>query len=559
MNQNDTLEIDLQALGAALQARPRLTDRVLDELRASSATGLADTPPDDLPAAAPRDAFLRRPLLAAAAGLMAMVGVGLSIAIMLIPSPSVGWADVTEAIQAQKWIRGKATYEDGKQSTVWLSPERQVWAFRLGDACYFFDGREKTKFEYRGDGATIVKLPLGEDDVQKVLPLDALSRDQSAVGPWLLLTEKILRQERREVAEEGKTWIEFEMLLSRGQMNQATLRVDPETRLPVHLRMTSPRDKSKSVTMQFDYPADGPQDIYALGAPGNIEIVDRMPAHDILRVLDAMAASRARIGDFRLIVGHPPAGRVGSAACVPGSVVYRKANRWRVDHCYPQFTPEPTAEAPKDRNWGEWFEEQLKINPPLPLLICDGKAVWTNSSFQPGEKPTWEVSPHSAPQDLMSGDGLGSLSFARYVKIASLLYPDLTPKPGWGFEIDRDPAGAPGRLLIKRSARLASVEPLVGHEWYYVDPAKGHAVSRVELFNLPPETPADPKSSKFRQTLLMEDFQQSPGGFWYARLLRDTSVAGPNGVQPTASTVRYHFDFDSDLPDSLFTVDGEAD
>ena len=164
-----------------------------------------------------------------------------------------------------------------------------------------------------------------------------------------------------------------------------------------------------------------------------------------------------------------------------------------------------------------------------------------------------------------------------YVKIASLMYPDLSPKPGWGFEFDPQPAELPGCVLIKRSARTTQKEPTVAHEWYYIDPAKGHAVVCIQLFTLPPDTVSGPEGSRSRQTLRMERFQQSPHGFWYCTVVHETNpaiagndqpatatVRSPDDAiqqvqsgnrQPVATTVRYYFDFDADLPDSLFTVD----
>ena len=104
---------------------------------------------------------------------------------------------------------------------------------------------------------------------------------------------------------------------------------------------------------------------------------------------------------------------------------------------------------------------------------------------------------------------------------------------------------------------------MVGHEWYYVDPAKSHAVVRAELFNLPPDAPSDPEATRTRQTIRMDDFQQTKQGFWYPTVIHKTTPSavatnprqdqGAIGQQKT--TIRYHFDFAADLPDSLFTVD----
>jgi hypothetical protein len=229
----------------------------------------------------------------------------------------------------------------------------------------------------------------------------------------------------------------------------------------------------------------------------------------------------------------------------------------------------PVVEPPNDRDWAEWFDARLKGHEPIPVYVCDGKMVWDNSSPLPGARPRWKVSALIGPQDLMSGEGLGSLPLSPHVKIASLLFPDLLPRAGWSFEFDPQPADAPGCVLIKRSARLATETPLVGHEWYYIDPAKRHAVVRVELFNLPPESPSDPNAARTRQTIRMDSFQQTTQRFWYPTVIHTTVPIIPNtlrsgdeinlrqdpgAIRQMKTTIRYHFDFVTDLPDSLFTI-----
>jgi len=553
MNQNTSLEDRLEALGAAIRERPRLTDRVMDEVRESGADGPTEEPPTPLTRAKQR----RWKILAASVISVATVAGGVLIALLIVPSPSVGWADVTKAIQSQKWIRGTAAFPDDRDGTMWLSPERQIWAFRSKRSFRFFDGRERAKYEYYGGSRAIERLPLGEEDARRVLPLDALSQDKDAIGPWLFGTEKIVDQKRREVTEDGKTWIEFQMVLWRGDANQATLRVDPETKLPVYLLVSAPGDASKSFKWQFDYPEDGPTDIYALGVPREIKIDDQMPSDEVQRVLDAMAASRALIGDFRLLVAEEEDNRV--------FIVMRKGDRWRVDVCTGFYPPKPADGGAAS----DWFAERLKRSEPIPQYICDGKTVYKNPKVRPissdGDSIQWERSRH-APQDLLSTGGSfdRSLSCAPYVTLATFVYPDLTPIRGWGFEFDPQPADSPGCVLIKRSARTTRKEPWRAHEWFYLDPAKGHAVIRAELFGLPADAPADPEVAG-GQTIRMESFQQSPQGFWYPTVAHDTrSTVGElndkgeilqRKTAPQTTTVRYDFDFEVNLPDSLFTID----
>ena len=75
------------------------------------------------------------------------------------------------------------------------------------------------------------------------------------------------------------------------------------------------------------------------------------------------------------------------------------------------------------------------------------------------------------------------------------------------------------------------------------------------MFNLPRGEQGDPEASDLRQTIRMQNFQQAPQGFWYPTLVHNTSPGIPRNDQPLKTTARYHFDFDANLPDALFTID----
>jgi hypothetical protein len=478
----------------------------------------------------------------ATASAVAALAAAVFVAVTLAPSRSVGWAEVTQAIQAQKWIRGATTNADGKRATMWLAPERGIWAFDLFGSYYFNDDRAGTHFEYRTGDKVITRLPLSKsDNSQRVLPTKALAGNEGEIGEWLMGTEKVVKQQRREITEEGKAWVEFQLVLGRGEMNHVTLRVDPATRLPVYLLSVSPKDNQKTAKWTFDYPADGPTDLYALGVPRDIKIDDRMPADNVQQALAAMAARRSSLGDFRLIVEQSP--QLGS------SVVYRRGNQWRVEAWRASAAPVE----PGNRDWDNWLAAQK----PTPLFVCDGTTVWENTKVLPGEAPQWKLSQHTAPQDLLSGEGLGMLSGAPGAKIASLVYPDLSPKRGWGFEFDANPAEppVPGGVLLKRSTGVTFPAGMIAHEWYYLDPQRGYAVVLAELFTLPPDAePTPPAAGSRRQTFRLEAFEQSPPGFWYPTVVHN-SMANLNGQPRMEATSRYHFDFAAKLPDELFRVD----
>jgi hypothetical protein len=475
--------------------------------------------------------FIRRYSWRILASTVAMVVAASLFALLMFPAPSIGWAEVAAAVNSQKWIQVTFAWPDGKTATSWLSPQLQISAFHGDRHAWFLDGRQGVKYayhQYSGQGEKIAKLLLRESEAEQTLPVDFM-----AGGSWTFLDENVVSRDRREVLEGSKRWIEFEVVFSRGKEKTGTLRVDPETRLPVYL-------KTKSCTFTFQYPADGPADIYALGVPANVGIVDLVPSEECQKVIRAMAASRAKIGNFRLGVINGP----------QGWIVWRKGDRWRIDFiCQGTYGPAMRGAKPPDGlGWNDPFAEKLGMSWIGPAYVCDGRAVYKNANSVLSPLPAdWKLAPGwVTPRSLLCGEGLGSIGgYASKVNFASLVYPDLTPFYGWGFEFDPKPADAPGCVLIKRSAEIA-MKGRTGNEWYYIDPAKGCAVVRVELFNLPAGAKADPKSDSTRQTIRMEDFQLSPQGYWYPAVIR--------GPFPQ-SEVHYHFDFDVALPDSLFVIE----
>jgi DNA-directed RNA polymerase specialized sigma24 family protein len=537
MNENRSLDDQLEAAGMALRGRPTIADRVMVAVREAAASSSTEEP-----VRAKRPVRLwRRRFTAAAVATVAVLATAVGILLMLTPAPSVGWAQMVEALQSQPWIRGRVTFSDGDHGTMWLSPQQRIWAYRLGGSCRFYDGRARVKYEHRGRNRPILKLPLGEEEAQRVLPVEALSRDESALGPWMF-GEKIIQQERHEVTEAGKKWIDFKLTLWRGDANQATLRVDPENRLPVYLLAESPTGDVPPIKWEFDYPDDGPTDIYAMGVPRETEIDDQMPDDDVVAALDTIAASRALLGDFRLTVGLQ--------ADYRSFIVSRKGNRWRIDVCNgPYSLGRDDGKEKTDLSVDDWLAERLEQSEPRPLYICDGTTVLRNenSSRHDPEPPRWSPHRHIAPQDLLTpstsfDDGL---SGAPYVCLTKMVYPDLTPVHGWGFEFVRQPTDASNCVLIQRSAHTSMGNH--AHEWFYLDPAKEYAVVRIELFTVPMGAAADPDSTSNRNTYRLEKFLQSPQGFWY-----------PTEVHCAMSdrkhTIRYRYEFDVDLPDSLFEV-----
>src|SRR5262249_29496199 len=143
-----------------------------------------------------------------------------------------------------------------------------------------------------------------------------------------------------------------------------------------------------------------------------------------------------------------------------------------------------------------------------------------------------------------------------------LAYPDISLVQGRGLEFDPRPAAVPGCVLLKRAVEIPGKEPTVDHEWYYLDPAKGYALVRAELFNLPKRVPADPKAAAARDVIRLEEYHEAPQGFWYPGvihfsmrpLLFRSQKAGEDRPPNSTLTMRYFFDFGVAIPDRLFAI-----
>ena len=79
------------------------------------------------------------------------------------------------------------------------------------------------------------------------------------------------------------------------------IRVNPETKRPDLVTLTCGKKKMQAT---FDYPAEGPADIYALGVPRDARVEDRMPPPDLERIIKIVQQNRRDFGDYLAIEGE---------------------------------------------------------------------------------------------------------------------------------------------------------------------------------------------------------------------------------------------------------------
>jgi len=526
MNQNTNIEDCLEALGTVMRSRPRLTDRVMSEVRQLVADAQAR------PARAPR--FSRRRWLA---GLAAAAAV--AAACWLLWQPGAGWAKMQSAVQSKPWVH--LTCKDLPADShgrleMWLSHPRSVYAIHAhgldGGMIRYTDLRLGIRTQYDPASKQLIRLPVGDDAdaIQSVMTLlNSIFRGEEPRGERFG-DQRIVGRKQRSVEEDGRKWLEYELTLERGQKpitSTLTIRVDPETNLPATMKIAQAQHE-RSGLFAFDYPADGPADIYALGVPRDTPLDDRMPKDDLKRILSALSVGNRELDNYFAAIGRD--GRVEVLA-------WRRGNKWRLARCTPPPDPD---EIPKDEaQLGAWWRKHLEKVPPVPTFVCDSQRVYsckTESQPDGSKKETWSVESTLGP-DTDAGHNAGNRNLAGIDRplIELAAYPNLDPGPRAKLSLDPTGAGGPaGSVLLELSgggyiAGTSDEFRFRNRRW--LDPQHGYAVVKLEPFR--------------RWWEEFDEFRQSPRGIWYPTRAVRTNA---NGRMET----RYFLDFSAQLPDELF-------
>ncbi len=512
-----------------------------------------------------------------------LAGVGIAAVLLIAVFPwrggsSAAWAQVIEAVRARPWIHGIVEVSNGADSErgeVWYSPTMGIAASHHGEVITFDDLRLKIRQTYDPARVCVVRVPTPDFIGKEVESFDAMLREifrnETEIGTPLPQTE-VVNQRRREVEREGRRWIDYELSIRRqlegpsgtiltGEM---VIRVDPETRLPHSMRVTTLRPdvqvRSESV-IQFDYPEEGPADIYALGVPRSAKVDDRVPVGDVARIVAANEVGRERLTSYCAVVmkwsGEP------RDLLQPAPYrLWTTRNRWRLE--WARTTPEvleaveairAAGELPADLGTSDWWKEHLARFDFTPSAICDGKKVYRAGSSDPKhpKKRKWEA--HGNATAVTRG-------LAREYAVERHAYPSLPiPSADWTGTLDLHPKDGPsGTVLLTVRATRDYGANAYHIQRFWLDPARGYVTCRHELDGLQqPDVQATDQSVMRKNVYVMEDFKRSPQGVWYPTIVRRKNVIDQDedGVRESDRTYRFWIDFDVDMPDSLFEAKDE--
>jgi hypothetical protein len=472
---------------------------------------------------------------------------------------SIAWSQVAEAVRAMPCIHMR----EGKSQEMWISFSRNIAASRDGETIAFSDFRSGVQYEYDLQQKKLYRLSVAdaadfksvEGLFQAIFRGDAIHAD-NLVGP------RLIKQRQRTVTEEGRRWILYELELGdpndkdTSHTGSVVIRVDPETKRPE--RMTLTRGKEK-VEVAFDYPVEGPANIYALGVPRDARVDDRTPSPELSRILKVVEQNRRDFGDYLAVTGENTGSLVRLIRC--------KGDKFRVD-----VGIGDTKHVASGAEMGKWWWEHGREILPEGSVLCDGRCVYEHSYVKP--EPWWEPSRNQIrPGDDRTAAAEGSNNSRPYF-VELLAYPralspeNLTSAAFLTVRLDlKGENGPAGSVRVERliGDRGGRVDRNAFHkEEFWLQPKYGYAVVKHVLSDCP-EIDADPKRIEKKIVHEYDDFRQTPRGVWYPTVSRyknaiqSESENKSGGIKLSDQVTHFYVDFTAQLPDELFSVEWKGD
>jgi hypothetical protein len=504
----------------------------------------------------------------ASAAAVAVLAVGVSLTF----GPRAGFAQVRDAVLERPWIHVRTTHDGQADDEQWISPAKGIWASRRPDSIEYHDERLRWCDSFDPAEGVVYHTPAfgrsrgGEmESLVKAMKV-LLQGDRLPERPHLGFlgpgrdTLKVLDQSVERVREPGQDRLDYRLTVKDDQLTdpiRLLFRVDASTRLPLSCRIEWRHDgQPVAVESRFDYPENGPADIYTLGVPQTARVVDRVPSGDIQRILDTLQAGRERMDPYRAVFVEDGINNWWVATPI---VLYRKGTRYRDDYPSPIRGGAPRRgfeRPPEGADQRQWWFERVKADPFFTQYVqrdsiqydSDTKTVTDPDGSQHleiasvsqrnfGGKPeevfpaTWATRPEFACRPPL---GLPSAHFEPVL--------DLHPTDG-----------PPGCILL--AVRHTSKKGRINEKGvgipdgyrYWLDPKRDYIVVRWKMV----QRDATGKEVVVLDNIV-EETARSPQGVWYATKIRHKDCIPENAAHPNDTIRHIYVDFDADLPDSLF-------
>ena len=281
----------LASLGQPESIDPQFVDRLSHRLDAEFATvvaGQADSPENGIfaqrPSNDPSDIVTRNGSKNGTRIFPRWLGGLIAAAVLMgvfsfwTAQPLTSWAEMIKALKSTSWVQ-----TDSGRTSSWFSDSNQIVARRDANQTVFMSGNAGTHFNYVREDAQIYQtnaaetwLPLESDLMAWLARSSQSSNDPDA--NWNVISETAT-----SIDDQTGRWLKltvvFESTKPTSQKFTAIFTLNPETKLPVSCQVHQGMMASGIASagnwklVSFDYPTEGPADIFDLGVAASTPII----------------------------------------------------------------------------------------------------------------------------------------------------------------------------------------------------------------------------------------------------------------------------------------------
>ena len=283
---------------------------------------------------------------------------------------STAFGQLTEKMKHMMWMHAviEGTYS-GKQDRLetWSSFELKIHVSKKADGKIIYQ-RKHVLHEYDPDSGTIT-ISYGTDD-----DLEGMG---SVWGFWENMMEMFSDAEGEIIEEssqyEGKEARIYQIMIASspfGMPMELKIITDAEKNLPVFLNQKA-FGPNGEVTIEangyFDYPENGPTDIYAVGAPAAAKVVNKLQDQDVGEIMEAYKSHRETAPSryIAVVTNSWFVKKFDDFRIFTVSIIYRNGKVQRIDEY----------EVPQIRR-KELLENQAKFEEELGNTLESQSAWW---------------------------------------------------------------------------------------------------------------------------------------------------------------------------------------
>ncbi|MCU0714222.1 MAG: hypothetical protein MUC43_19365 [Pirellula sp.] len=306
-------------------------------------------------------------------------------------------------------------------------------------------------------------------------------------------------------------------------------------------------DATQQIETTWEYPTNGPADVFELGVPQETALIDRVPTPEVKQLVADVYKGRLSFDDYRAVVFATKSGTLNDIDSLEVSLVSKKGNRLALlrnadvlDEYEGLEAADVAAALLKNPSSINWQPATLILGQDMvrfSIVVANDPSVKGKLSYRISRNPNspeYFICPSSHRVPNLVGrpmTGVGSNS------TGASIVSDQSHGPEGCIQLRT--LSAPQRA----SGNLEQEELGIGHQKtsdYWIDPTKGSLVIeyRTQMH--------DGATSTFT----LGELTRSPAGHWYPKITTHT-----DSVTSQTTIYRYFIEFSNPLPDIMFEPD----